>query len=52
VTPTFTEWRAATCEVALLLYGHDLAGLDEHLLAGYEAGDTPAECLARLFSDG
>jgi hypothetical protein len=43
VTPTFSEWRAAARELALLLYGHDLAGLDEHLLAGYAAGDTPAE---------
>jgi hypothetical protein len=52
VTPTFSEWRAATRELALLLYGHDLAGLDEQLLAGFEAGDTPAECLAGLFFDG
>jgi hypothetical protein len=51
VTPTFAVWRREAAELAALLYQHDLAGLEEELLAGYEAGDTPAECLAGLFAD-
>lgn len=51
MTSGFAEWHAKARELALLFYSHDLAGLEVELIAGYEAGDTPAECLAGLFSD-
>jgi hypothetical protein len=51
VTQPFAVWRVEASELAALLYQHDLVGLDQELLAGYEAGDTAAECLASIFAD-
>jgi hypothetical protein len=47
----FAAWRATAVELAAVLYGHSLSGLDELLLAGFQAGDTPAECLAGVFAE-
>jgi hypothetical protein len=51
MSPAFAAWRARVAELAKLLYGHDLAGLEVELVAGFEVGDTPAEFLAGVFEE-
>lgn len=49
-TPAFLAWLAEVVDLAQRLYGRTVLETTEELVAGFTAGDTPAEFVAGVFA--